>query len=165
MEIFQSEEVIERGIASIAAALNQKAPSEATVNVWKELFRKENAHRLAMCFRRLLEESEKFPSPRRMRSLVAEFKPSGNPALTHTEGFDKDRKPCWFWSDAPTVPAYLAADCDEGRACRAKLRELCGATNKLLGTKEEKARRAELQSQKVQILSGKKRVREPGDDG
>lgn len=160
MQPFQSEEVIERGIASIAAALNQRAPSDATINAWKGLFSKENARLLAMCFRRLVEESDRFPPPRRMRALLAECKPAGNPALTYRQGFDAKGQPCWFWSDAPTVPAYLAADCDEGRACHAELRELCGI-NKLGPSKEEKARRAELQRQKMQILG----AREPGEEG
>jgi hypothetical protein len=165
MQPFQSEEVIERGIASIAAALNQRAPSDATVNAWKGLFSNENAHLLAMCFRRLVEESEKFPPPRRMRSLLAEYKPSSNPAMTHVEGTDRQGKPCWFWSDAPVVPAYIAEDCEEGRECRARLRELC-QTKTPAGAREEKARRAELQKQKGQILKGKAAIeREPGDDG
>jgi hypothetical protein len=160
MHPFQSEEVIERGIASIAAALNQRAPSDATISAWKALFSNEDAHLLAMCFRRLIEESDRFPPPRRMRALIAECKPSSNPALTYRQGFDAKGQPCWFWSHEPTVPAYLAADCGEGQACRARLRELC-VTNNLRDAREAKARRAELKRQKVQIL----RAREPGDDG
>ena len=68
--------------------------------------------------------------------------------------------PCWFWSDAPTVPAYSAADCEEGRACLAKLREV-SATKRFPGSKEEEARRTELQKQKMQIVS----AREPGEEG
>jgi hypothetical protein len=164
MQPFQSEEIIERGITSIAAALNQRPPSDATINVWKALFSNENARVLAMCFRRLVEESDRFPPPRRMRGLLAEFKPRGIPALTHTAGFDAAGRPCWFWSDEPTAPAYRPQDCQEGLEYLARMRKLC-ASNTPRGSKEEKSRRAELQRQKVEILSAQKRVREPGDDG
>jgi len=155
-----THEVIEHGIKSVAAALNLKKPSAATIYAWSDLFADENPKLLAACFRRLAEESERFPTPRRMRSLLAEYRPSSNPALTHTEGFDANGQPCWFWSDEPTVPAYSAADCEEGRKALAKLREIC-ATKRLPGSREEEARRAELQRQKVQIL----RMREPGEEG
>jgi hypothetical protein len=165
METFSSREIIEHGLKSVAAALNQRPPSRATVDAWADLFTGENPRLLAKCFRRLAEESEKFPPPRRMRSLLADYKPSSNPAMTHVEGTDRQGKPCWFWSDAPVVPAYIAADCEEGRECRARLRELC-QTKTPAGAREEKARRAELQKQKVQILKGKAAIgREPGDDG
>jgi hypothetical protein len=155
-------EVIDRGLSSLAAALNQRPPSEDTVDVWTDLFAGENPQLVAKCFRRLAEEVERFPPPRRMRSLLAEYKPSGNAALTHTEGSDKNGKPCWFWSDAPTVPTYRPTDCEEGRALLAALNEL-GKQKRLPGTEKVKARRAELQAQKVQILSGRT-TREPGDE-
>jgi hypothetical protein len=155
-----TREVIEHGIKSVAAALNQRKPSAATIDVWSDLFADENPRLLAACFRRLAEESEKFPTVRRMRGLLAECRPSSNPALTYTEGFDANGVPCWFWSDEPTVPAYSAADCEEARERLAKLRELC-APKRLPGSKEKEARRAELQRQKVQIL----RMREPGEEG
>lgn len=165
MEKISTRGVIEAGIKGIAAALNQKKPSVATIDAWSDLFDGENPRLLAACFRRLAEESERFPPPRRMRSLLAEYKPSSNPALTHLEGTDRQGKPCWFWSDAPGVPAYIAADCEEGRECRARLRELCQAKTPA-DAREEKTRRAELQKQKVQILKGKAAIgREPGDDG
>jgi hypothetical protein len=164
-EVFSSREVIEQGLACVSAALNQRPPRPATVDAWTDLFSGENPRCLAQCFRRLAEESERFPAPRRMRSLLSEYKSYGNPALTHTEGLDAKGQPCWFWSDAPTVPTYLAANCPEGLECSAKLRELC-QTKTPPGAREEKARRAELQEQKVHILKGKSaRAREPGDDG
>jgi hypothetical protein len=159
-ETFSTREVIEAGIKAVAAALNQRKPSAATIDAWLDLFDGESPRLLAACFRRLAEESDRFPTPRRMRSLLAEFKPSANPHVTYVEGFDANGRPCWFWSDNTTLPAYLADDCEEGRSCRAKLRDLY-ATNKLRGSKEEKTRRAELQRQKVQILS----AREPGEEG
>jgi hypothetical protein len=160
METFSTREIIEHGLESVAAALNQRPPSPATVDAWADLFTGENPRLLAACFRRLAEESEKFPPPRRMRSMLAEYKPSGNPPLTHTGGFDVEGQPCWLWSDAPTVPAYLAANCSEGLECRAKLRRLCG-TKKPAGAKEEKARRAELQSQKSKFSEGRKNCESP----
>ena len=159
-ETITTRGVIEHGIKSVAAALNQRKPSAATTDAWLDLFDGENPRFLAACFHRLAVESDKFPTPRRMRSLLAEFKPSATPRLTYVEGFDAKGQPCWFWSDNPTVPTYLANDCEEGRAAWAKLRELC-ATNQLRGSKEEKARRAELQRQKMRIL----REREPGEEG
>ena len=155
-----TREVIEHGIKSVAAALNQRKPSAATIDAWSDLFADENPRLLAACFRRLAEESERFPTPRRMKSLLAEYKPSSNPALTHTEGVDANGRPCWFWSDEPTVPTYRGVDCEEGRKALAKLLEIC-ATKGLPGAKEEEARRAELQRQKVKIL----RMREPGEEG
>ena len=83
-----TREVIEHGVKGVAAALNQRKPSAATIDAWSDLFADENPKLLAACFRRLAEESERFPTPRRMRSLLAEYRPSSNPALTHTEGFD-----------------------------------------------------------------------------
>jgi hypothetical protein len=163
-EVFLSREVIEQGLASVSAALNQRPPRPATVDVWASLFTGENPRLLAKCFRRLAEESERFPAPRRMRSLLSDYKSSNNPALTHTEGFDAEGQPCWFWSDEPSVPAYNAANCPEWLEDWAKLRELC-QTKTPPGAREEKARRAELQEQKVQILKGKSaRAREPGED-
>ena len=155
-----TREVIEHGVKGVAAALNQRKPSAATIDAWSDLFADENPSLLAACFRRLAEESERFPTPRRMRSLLAEYKSSSNPALTYTEGFDANGQPCWFWSDEPTVPAYRGVDCEEGRKGLAKLSEIC-ATKRLPGSKEKEAQRAELQRQKVQIL----RMREPGEEG
>lgn len=164
-ETFSTREIIAHGLQSVAAALNQRPPRPATVDVWADLFTGENPRLLAKSFRRLAEESEKFPPPRRMRNLLAEYKPSSNPALTHVDGTDRQGKPCWFWNDAPGVPAYLAADCEEGRECCARVRELSRAKTPS-GATDEKARRAELQKQKVQILKGKAAIgREPGDDG
>jgi hypothetical protein len=159
-ETITTRDVIEHGIKSVAAALNLRKPSAATTDAWSDLFDGENPRLLAACFHRMAIESDKFPTPRRMRSMLADFKPSATPRLTYVEGFDAKGQPCWFWSDNPTVPMYLAKDCEEGRRCLAKLRDLC-VTNKLRGSKEEKARRAELQRQKVQILS----AREPGEEG
>jgi hypothetical protein len=159
-KVYSSREVIERGLASVAAALNQRPPRPATVDVWDGLFGGDDPRLLATCFRQLAEESEKFPSPRRMRSLLAQFKSSNNPAPTHTDGFDAEGQPCWFWSDEPTVPAYHAEHSPEWLECTAKHREL-RKTKRLTGAREEKARRAELQTQKMRIL----REREPGEEG
>src|ERR1700722_8943058 len=81
METFSTREIIEHGLQSVAAALNQRPPSSATVDAWADLFTGENPRLLAKCFRRLSEESEKFPTPRRMRSLLADCNPTSHPAL------------------------------------------------------------------------------------
>jgi hypothetical protein len=160
MEKISTREVIEAGIKGVAAALNQKKPSAATIDAWVDLFDGENPRLLAACFRRAAEECDRFPTPRRMRGFLTAVKPSANTPLTYREGFDAEGRACWFWSDQPTVPTYLVHDCEEGRACAEKLREIC-VTKRLLGSKEAEARRAELQRQKVQIL----RMREPGEKG
>jgi hypothetical protein len=77
----------------------------------------------------------------------------GRGNFTHTEGTDSRGQACWFWSDAPKVPTYRAQDCAEGRECLERLRQLYEVT-RVRGSREEKARRTEMQAQKVKLLKG-----------
>jgi hypothetical protein len=144
-------EIIEHGLRSIASALNLKPPSPAMIDVWEALFCREDPRLLAKCFHYLVGNSDRMPTPRRMLTLLAALKPSSNPALTHVEGTDSQGTPCWYWGDEPRVPAYRAVDCEGVLECLAKVRELSQA-KKGVAASDERARRVELQKQKIQIL-------------
>ncbi|MFZ0634325.1 MAG: hypothetical protein WA755_20255 [Candidatus Acidiferrales bacterium] len=145
----QSNDAIVLGLTMMGGAFRAKI-SELMVITWKELFEREDPRLLRKAFRKIADRDDRFPTPARLHRVLGDLKPqAGGP--THTEGFDKDGVPCWFWSDEPTIPAYRAKDCTEGQVLLATLARIADRMESPTTPANEKKRRAELQQQKVEM--------------
>lgn len=102
------------------AALYSKKLDSHAVEKWVDLFVDTDARVLAAALDKLTREAERMPTPGMLTktiSLVVEQHPEWQPMqrLRYRSGRDTQGTACVFWSDDPSVPAYRAVDCPEGR--------------------------------------------------
>lgn len=90
---------------------------EPEIDVWMRLFSNTHPRLLQLALEKVTKESERMPTPGHLTKALALAREQvhfGDTRITHTEGWDRNKVPCWYWSDAPTVPAYRPQDCEEG---------------------------------------------------
>jgi len=102
------------------ALLYGRTLSEGEVEQWMRIFARHPVRVLALALEYVTVNSERMPSPGHLTkaiTLTYERHPELTPSRTPfaTAGVDSHGVDCVYWSDAPTVPAYRAADCPEGQ--------------------------------------------------
>lgn len=83
---------------------------------------------LSLALDRVSKTSERMPTPATLEKAIAAVRSEiGSPSTTPriiAEGEDRNGIPCVYWSDEPTVPAYAAKNCPEGRSFLALLGDM-----------------------------------------
>lgn len=121
--------------------LYRRKVEDAALEIWIRLFKIYRFEALTLALDRVTREAEHMPTPgdltKALNSII-EQKPwlglHWKHRLSYQEGQDEKGVPCVFWSDAPTIPAYRASDCPEGRMFLALLKDMANAKQMPPGT-------------------------------
>lgn len=92
------------------------------MEVWRKMFAVTPVRLMARALQQVTESSERMPTPATVKKaidLILDKEPWLSPNFqklpTCVPGYDANGVPCVFWTDNPTVPAYSAKNCPEGR--------------------------------------------------
>lgn len=97
------------------------------MDVWIRLFSSTPPKLLDTALARVTQTSERMPTPGTLQKAIDVIRSESISTTTARiigDGEDRNGIPCVFWSDEPTMPAYKANDCPEGRAFLALLGEM-----------------------------------------
>lgn len=112
-----SVETLERLLLEWSLIYGRKMDPEA-IAIWVRMFSHTPPKILALALDRVTQSCERMPTPATLQKAIDSVKSelgTGFHGPTATDGTDRDGVPCVFWSDEPTVPAYAAQNCREGR--------------------------------------------------
>lgn len=103
------------------------------MEVWLQMFVNYPPAVLAKALQRVTDDVDRMPVPAHLkRAINAAFEkepwlsPNFESTPKPSPGRDAGGVQCWFWSDKPDVPTYLAKDCPEGIGFLAEFAKVAG---------------------------------------